>query len=337
MALPTLSKTWQFSVNNAVPSTANTSTTLCNVLLQIKNSMKGFGSNPWTVSGSSNAGNNPLTPFGPQGAAAMDGVDRWSVSTDINSTGTGGRHSWIVLRQTGIASNYEICLEPVNNSLSAMTIVLSPTAGFTGGSVTARPTATDEIVMQSALTWIDNVNAQFQVHVWQSSDGQCTRVMAYTGTTNMSPFWLFDKIQNPNSGLTLPSLTTVFGASTGIAITYTNLTSTAALSRTRAPTGVSIAMAYTGESNDTNLLANITGIGDVVNDIDSNWLITPIGLYTITGDVRGRHGNIFDLWWKPNGVADGSTFPNDAANRQFVAFGPLILPWKGDSTVPLLV
>ena len=47
---------------------------------------------------------------------------------------------------------------------------------------------------------------------------------------------------------------------------------------------------------------------------------------------KGRHGSLFDIWWKPVGLMNGHTFPNSATTKQFVVVGHLILPWKGDGT-----
>lgn len=332
MTLPTLSKTWQMNVNQTVTAQGSGNATAARIMRTLKNLLKGFALNPWTCSGSSNAGGSLAVPTG---AAALDGVDRWTTDADIAITSTSARHSWIVLRQDGIASHYELCLDLLNaGNAVTIAIVISPGATFTGGSATARPTATDELVLFGNTIWLDGQNTQHQINVWQSTDGQCTRVIIYDAASTVCTFWLFDKPQNPVSGWNKPSVSIAFGNNLSSAISYSSLATNIANMQGFGTTPLRVQL--TGEGSDTNFLANTTSIGTIINDFDSNWSIFPIGFISSTIANRGRLGNLFDLWWKPSGVADGDTFPNDSANRQFVAFACLLFPWTGDSTTASL-
>lgn len=331
MSLPTLNKTWLFKVNQLVLSQGSTNATHARMIRVIKNCMTTFSSNPWTVSGSSNAGG---TTGSPTGAGALDGVDRWTTDTDINTGGSNSRHAWIVLRQTGIATNYEVCFDlNSTGTISSWIMAISPSAGFTGGSATARPTATDEIVMVNSGAWGSGADAQHQIHVWQSSDGQCTRIIIWRAGTNLCQFMLFDKPQNAVSGWTNPSVTSVYTTTTGIAMTYASL-STSGTSQGRGSTAFTIR--YSGEGDTSGLLPNTANVGFTPNEFDGTYPFYPIGIYSITASHRGRHGNLFDLWWRSASISDGDTFPSSPTARQFVCMGPLILPWPGDSTIPLL-
>lgn len=333
MTLPSLAKTWQFSVNQTVTSGGSGNLTAAKLMRTIKNSMKGFASTPWTVSGSSNAGGSDAVPTG---SAGMDGVDRWTVDTDIASNGSNSRHPWIVLRQTGIATNYEICFEfQSTGSLGSIWIFVSPSAGFTGGTTKLRPTATDEITISSGGAWHSGADATHQAHIWQSSDGECTRVLVWRAGTNLCTVWIFDKPSLPPAGWTNPSVSYFYSTTTGIAITYANL-STGSTGKGKNGTTL-LTPKFSGEGDTTTLLCNVTSVGTIVNDFDSNWPIFSIGLYeNVAASSRGKLGKVFDLWWKPSGATDGDTFPNDSNNRQFVCMGCLILPWTSDSTAPLL-
>src|SRR5260221_1297717 len=113
MGMPTFVKTWQFNINQAIASNgtagvAGQRISDNQVLLALKNSLKGFAQNPWTVQYSSNAGNNG-TAGAASGAAGTvgDGVDRWTSAkqdsgagntNDLNRAAAGSRHSWFVLR-----------------------------------------------------------------------------------------------------------------------------------------------------------------------------------------------------------------------------------------------
>lgn len=340
MTTPTLSKTWQFAVNQTLLALGTTNANSARLIRSIKNILKGFGSHPWTCSGSSNAAG---TTGAPTGTGAMDGVDRWTTDADVNGAGANSRHPWMVLRQTGIATNFEICFDlNSTGSINTMTFVVSPAAGFTGGSATARPTATDEIVTITATTWINSDDTTRQLHVWQSSDGQCTRVMVWCNATTpvmMPLFWIFDKPKNPVSGWTNPSIFGTYAITAGLAITNANLTSSTSILKGLGPSGAMV-LRLTGEGAGSTVqiwTASTNGAGNQANELDGTWPFYPIGIYSLTVAMKGRHGELFDLWWKSFAITDGDNIPTDLTQRKFVCFGPFILPWTGDGTVPLMV
>lgn len=328
MSLPTLAKTWQITANQTVTAQGTALLTDTRIIRTIKNCLVGFASNPWVCIGSSDARS------GPAGGSALDGVDRWTSDSVLTSAIAGSRHAWYVAGQTGINSGFQICLDRNSTSAGLGSVVVSPSAGFTGGSDTARPTATDEIVLISAAAWASGVDTQHQIHVWQSTDGQCTRVMVWRGSTNMCTFFLFDKPQNPVSGWTNPSISVAVGSATNIVITYTTLTAGTG-SRGRG-TGTFTAL-WTGESTGGSvILPNLTDVGTTANDLSGEWPMFPIGIASTTLSHKGRHGNLFDIWWRPTSLADADTIPNDASTRRFACLGPLILPWTASSTTPLI-
>ena len=340
MGVPILSKTWQFSVNNTIRGQGLALLTAQQVAFTIKKALVSFGTNPWTVIGSSNGSTGSST-------SNMTGTDLWATAANIDIVGTGGKHSWIVLQQAGIANKYQILIDfPAPSSLASDGyITISPSAGFgvanggTNGSTSAPPTATDEITMINSANWLSQKDVTHQVHVMQSTDGYCTRVIVWNGSTNLCLLWIMDKPQNSSSGWTNPSITTIHAATSGYAPAgYANLSHSGA-SKSIGIAGATITLMYTGECDSNGLLANnaAPGIGTASNYIDGYWLFSPIGMYSTTASNIGRLGNFFDLWWKPSGIVDGNTFPNSSSNRQFVAFGLLIFPWTNDSTIPLIV
>ncbi len=322
MALPTNVKTWQNSINQTVAAQGSAVATEKRLHRTIKNLLIGFGSNPWTVRGSGNAT-----------TGALDTVDRWTTDADLTKAAAGVAHSWIVLRQTGIATNFEICIDLASATANACTLVVSPSAAFTGGSNTARPTATDEIVLISAGAFFSNVDATHQIHAQQSTDGACTRVQIWRGTTNQCLFWLFDKPLNPPAGWTNPSVSIALNSTAGIAASNSTLVATA-FARGRGTTTINISL--TGEAQNTSQLSQLADIGTVADDTDSAWPFFNVGLISVTTSNRGWKGTLADLWWSDVSVADADTFPNNAAAREFVRFAGLFFPWTGGSDVPLL-
>jgi len=336
MALPTLVKTWQFSINNFVNTQVDATTMLHEYFRVVKNLLLGFGTLPWTCSGSSDA------RTGPAGAAGMDGVDRWTSASVMEGAAPGSRHGWIVLRQTGIATNYEYCIDLNINSTTSAGIFVSPAAGFTGGSATARPTATDEITITTGSTVLDGLNFPYVIHAMQSTDGECTRVCVQKAGTAQAVFWLMDKPKNPVTGWATPSVTTYVQSSSliGQATNYSNLLAAASSgTKTRAAT-ILVPLLWSGEgtgyTGSNGIYANVQEIGTRKNDISGLYSFFRIGLASTTATAKGKLGELFDLWWKPNCVLFGDSFPEAAATINFVALGCLIHPWTGLTVPPRL-
>lgn len=322
MALPSLAKTWQYSVNNTVAVGANALATNRAVLRAIKNALLAFGTLPWTVRYSCDS-----TTAG----IAGDAVDRWTADTNLVWANAGTAHSWIVLQQTGITSTFQVCLDLTSASASGLvlTIVLSPSAGFTGGTTTARPTATDEVIVQSNAGWGgQSANTQTVYHVMHSTDGQCNRVAICVGNTT-SGFWILDKPANPVTGWSNPSLGGCGGASSASEQgTYANF-SKAAGSKGRG--SATMNLYFSVEGYGTAFEAVGVGIA-VANDLSSEFAFFPIGLTSDTASNRGRHGSVFDLWFGPTNLSTGDTFPNDTS-RTFAVFSDLVVPWNGTAVV----
>ncbi|HSX21505.1 MAG TPA: hypothetical protein VLE97_01870 [Gaiellaceae bacterium] len=317
MALPTLTKTWQFNVNNAIVALGSSLADNRRLLRSIKNAMVGFTTNPWTMRYSCDS----VTA-----GTAGDGVDRWTADANLVWANAGSAHSWAVIRQTGIATNFELLLscETAAGLGQILTAYISFSAGFTGGTTTARPTATDEQVLISAANWSGvSTDVASRWSVMQSTDGQCTRVIiASAGAA--TAYWLLEKPANPTTGWSNPSISLMI-QNVPVFSTLCAAASTAAKMRNGSTTGNVV---FLCEGNNTNLIPADTTFGTVANEIDSSWPMTPIAVASYTVGVRGRHGTLQDLWFGQASIATADTYPNDASN-QFVQFGCLIFPWNG--------
>lgn len=331
MSLPTVQKTYQFNINQATSGTNFGGATAFHqeyedTLLAIKNSMKGFALSPWTVVGSSDST-----------TAGMDAVDRWTDHTKLVWNNAGVR-SWIVLKQTGIVSagsGFQICIHcnPLSGGGFADTnisIIASASAGFTGGSTSARPTATDEYQFFSGA-WLFESNAPqtgsgpYRIHVMQSTDGSVTRALVYRAGA-LNSFWSFEapSASNLTSGWTNPYVAFVGGlGGIGNPGLYAALYNTA-----RAGirvNGFNAAAYWTCESFNGGILGAKLNFAQ---DIDSSFIMAPIGIATTQSGARGRWGILNDIWWGTNALPEATNFPSDAS-RQFVQFGNLIIPWNG--------
>lgn len=320
MALPVLSKTWQFSVNNStgLPGTAlDINRTWVRT---IKDQLLAFASSPWAMRYSCNS----VTA-----GTAGDGVDRITTNANLVWANAGTAHSWYVIRQTGIATNYELLISCENASASGnvLTIVISPSAGFTGGTTTARPTATDELVINNG-TWNASGVLAYRWHMWQSTDGQCTRLFTYSSGTILSSIVL-DKPGNSVTGWSNPSISMATNGNTALTAAIMGSLTGPFLAKIGATTGVITVSAEGLLGNVANpSFPTNTNWGNIANEVSGEWPMLPLGLICTTATIRGRHGTIQDMWAGSGGANTGDTYPSGSSN-QFAQFGALILPWNG--------
>lgn len=344
MTLPTIQKSWQFSVNRTIARTGTSwAPTSADLLFQIKDALTGFGSAPWTVAYSCD---------GTTAGTAGDGVDRWASNADVVvSTALTTAHSWMVLKQTGAgAGNVQILLNasPTSGGNSSYGLIfiaaISLNAGFTGGTKTSRPTATDEIICVNSSGayalggFKNNDPRQCFLHVMQATDGENTRVIVMSESTAIwllcvetptprglsvsnpvlainaqittsSAFW-------PQAGWTAQSLCTVANANVKMPISGTNYD-----------------MWCTTEGDATGLMHNRANVGANANDLTSEWPMWPIGFACGTAGARGIIGSIKDMWFGSSGVPNGDTY--DASSLAFAQFGQVVVPWDG-TNVPVV-
>lgn len=333
MALPTLDKSWQHTVSQATGGGATNLADCQDTMYKVKNVLKAFGTLPWTCWGSCD-GAGGVGSFG-----NGDLTDRWSATSKLIWAAAGVNHSWIVLAQSGLGSNGSICIDLANANPYYAVIVLSPSAGFgaanggADGTATARPTASDEIVLVTAANWGVYQSGTFvmRFHAMQSTDGQCTRVV-FCYNNLACGLWQFDKVKNPLAAWTVPVLGAVYGASNSEILTYASFNDVATYPKSKIGAGASpnATFYYTSEG----YIAGMVGENIVVADDDSGeWPICPIGLASISSTHRGaRKGMLFDMYWGPTQLVTGDTYPGDGT-RTFAQFGDFVFPWNGSVPV----
>lgn len=334
--LPTLDKTWEFHVNDTVNWTADKVTTRRYAMLALKNALINVTdfTSPWVVESCSDAtsvvNNNPAT------------ADLWSVYTDINWE-YNDDHSWIVLKQPGVNSGgFQICIDLIANSPyegRSIALIISGSAGFgaanggTDGTISTRPTATDERTLLSAgngtnANWnSDGSSTGTILHVQISDDGECTRVqIAQAG--GVRSFWIFDVAKDPLTGT--PGWPEAIGGiamySTGSAPTYAEGNDTAQ---------------YRTLVNGNVVSAYITSIGDgsaasgqnqgVVNDLGGCWEMYECGIWApdTQTPAAGQLGKFYDLRWVSTALSVGDTFPQSGGTLyQWMCIGDFAIPWN---------
>lgn len=313
--LPALAKAWQTTKTTLSGGTAIDLHR--GWMLAVKNAMKGFGSSPWTVVGS----NNGTT-------AALDAVDRW---TNIAAMPV---NAWIVLKQTGVASNFQVCWH--NNFETGtdqrQTLVVSQSAGFTGGTTGARPTATDEVVVTVNSVDITTDTNDVFVNVIQSTDGRCTRFWCYQAGINIH-FTFLDRIHNPVSSLTIPWAAYSNSRFVSLAVNaaaYAQVYSATGPFGRQGATNLAFRLISPGTSTPT--MGSDAAVGRGVNSLSSEFFLGPVGLACTTALNLGAMGELADFWSGSETAVNGDTYPDTGTTDQFIQVGGVVLPWDG--TVP---
>jgi len=330
MSAPTVSKTWQHtysgghSTNVRLLSSGVALTDYQTAMKRIKDIMIGFTNAPWSVLYSCD---------GTTAGTAGDLVDRWSAIAKLVWANAGVAHSWIILKQTGIASNFQLCIDLSNSTSSNATVVFSPNAGFTGGTTTARPTATDEVVILSNTTWLSGSGSPFTgaLSVMMTSDGQCTRVLFFRAGF-AEGWWILDKPAAAVTGWSQPFFGLITGGNGGQGVTLANsinTTSGKGVVRIGTTTGVTSITTEDYTSGSEQAAQRQLTVHDLVPD--QGYCITPAGIAVpSTVGARGRHGYLSDLWVVPSGsLRVGDTLPNDNT-RAIIIAGVLAMPWNGE-------
>lgn len=355
MASPIIALPWQYRVNRKIlgspvagsfPPQYLIATLAQNTYWDIKESLKGSGawtditgaavtpSGNWSCSFSCD-GSGGAGSFGAPG----DGVDRWVAPANLVSAAGANPRSWIVLKQPGIAPNFELCIELNSANPYLATFVISPNSrfGIGGGGVgaaNARPTALDEIVVINTNDLGCSITAENsnRVHVMKAANGQATRVIICRDGF-AAALWCLEQPGKPLTTWENPSIALVTAANTArMSFPQPNLTTlnnaTIANGRSRNyPNGVPFASLLSMSSGGASF-----GLDPSVmpgpNDMDGATPFYGIDLFNkATFGARGRAGVMQDAWYVPANYTDSLTVPDDDT-RQFVMVGILAMPWN---------
>lgn len=331
--LPSLSKTWRFQVNAATAAGGSGLAACQNLMWAIKEALIGNGA--WTDStGAGAASSGNWTVVSSSDSVTADGTDRWAAATNLIWAAAGVAHSWIVLKQTGIGANFQILIDLVNATPSNAYIAVSPSAGFTGGTIQNAPTATDEVRLLSTSTW-GGINAATAstLHVLRSTTGACNRVLICRGGFNVG-YWCIDALASAEpAGWTVPFMAMVSGNAASAASQSVYATIGAAGT---SAIGYSYRNGYIATctiGSEYSRQFGYMGQQTVANDIGASWYIGDMFVYSETPNNKGYLGKMFDQWWTSATLADSDTFPVAGPTRNFCVFGDTVQPW--DTSAPV--
>ncbi len=313
---PVTERAWRWVRNDVLAAQGSATATAKALALRAKALLTGLAYNPYGIAGSSDS----VT-------AAMDGVDRLIDPTKIVFASS-GVHSWCVYRQG--ATGMQWCWDWNTTGANKATLVVS-LAGFSGGSITARPTASDERVLINAAEWTCATDVQQVSQVLHTTDGLQTILLVCQGG-DAKTMIVLGKAVDTVSGWTTPCF--AFAAANSSASSGSHATEWARLFqgpglKSWGPTG---AMDLLVSSHSDRVAANGSRPScveaDIVDPLTGKYPAQPMALVSTTSGMRGRHGRLPDLWFAapsaPNGFFNG--------NPQFLKVGDYVIPWGGGPT-----
>ncbi len=337
MAAPTPTKTWEFDVNHVGITTRQ------ELMFQLKNKLIGNGATAFS---------NPPTVKSSSDATTADNTDRWLNSGDITFEEPAGAHSWIVFNLPNVSPNLEMCWSCEDNpggGANQWECFFSHSAGFTGGTINARPTAADEQNSytggSAAMIDANGIGSNpARLHMAQSSDGQVLRMWAYSAAvtigyfevyqpTNTATNWADPWVANNswhkyNTGANAPQAT------------ITKLAQWSGTAFTRGYAGGALMnYRYTMEAvGDNGSVEEFLAYHqNYPEDLEpgSCFPFFPMGIFSSTIGARGRIGEAVDKWWGPTVIVDASHAPEDAS-RTFVKVNDIWLPWTGGDQMAII-
>jgi hypothetical protein len=355
MALPTLLKTWRFNVNKIQASAANLDWHR-QMMRAIKDALIGdgaWGTEPtsiWTVDYSCDS-----VTAGTPG----DAVDRWDADTDLVWDRELDPHSWIVFN-TGINGGAaQLCINLDNNASSSVNsqcesieVVFSWGGNFTGGSTTARPTATDESDQLTQIVVGDWAGGQTGTcaatswHMLMSDDGEEMRLFMLRENKCYAFWGLGTLVDSPVTENWWGTVWSDAATTTDCLNCWDNDSGwfhEGIIPRAVVEGGtchVSHMSGY-GDINDFSPFYNSNGgdvsatgfQGDGIGDETRNE--SPFGKIRLwnmdTAGFRGPKGQIKDMWTISVGRLVGALYPADNT-KQFHQYGWMVAaPWDGTS------
>jgi hypothetical protein len=315
--LPVFAKSWTQAGNTIVTPQSTALLQAAQTFVSWIGYMLALPAPGWTCNGSSDGT-----------TAAIDGVNRITSTAKVVCS-SGGNRSWIQLTQT--ATGMQIVLE--FKSATGATFLegrVSPGGLFTGGSLTAGPTATDSSIFKTTSTsWLADSTGigRFNVGVWHSTDGTVTHV-AISCANTLLDIATFGSAQDPVPGWTTPYGAMMIGAT---ALTNTRLHTTDIYTANNVwwtkSGSTAMGLRFTFEAQSFKTLPALADT-KVYAGVNGARLICQPGLYSLTTGVRGRHGRMCDFWLGSSQVGFGTISQDPAApSRTVVHLGGVVLPW----------
>jgi hypothetical protein len=249
-----------------------------------------------------------------------DAVDRWDSDSDCVFNTPGSAHSWKVLKPNsaiaGASANLLIDLDTSSGSGANASVFVS-FSGFTGGSTTARPTASDEFEITVGTAHLHTVNGTYTYHVMVPSDGTALRVWVRHDGVATGPVAMYglERIQSAPSAITTPAVGVWDFASP---VTDNSRWLDTAHWKGFHSGSVQSFFMTTEAENNTELPDTFAG-----TDLDGQKPVYPSGLFSTT---LGPVGFIADWWFIHDSATDNNTVPS-GTGREWIILDEILQPW----------
>lgn len=352
MPAPTIQNTWKFNVSQSI-SGANSSAFRQSLLLALVNSLLGQGS--WTDDeGSPSSVSTPWEHVSScDSVATSSSTNLWDSASDLVWAAEGVAHSWIVLRSPDFFGDSDplymlLVCGPASTINSTLAVVFSR-VGFTGGSTTARPTATDEHVARpvggtvTTAGWQGDDNntaasVACRLHVLMMDNGRGFKIYMTRAGVCIASWGLFRC--EDDAGWTEPYLFRLASADFGTGAEVEVLTEgnedngTTRLWYGRDQGGVGdftaeIAIPYHNASLGNSIMTKS------LNGFNGGWLPMPICLIGIAPAAVAPIAVVPDEWFARAAAGTGSPGQNlDTGLNYMMQFGIYLVPWN-DSVIVL--
>ncbi len=359
---PVHEKNYEFAVNRALDTGGSSLSLHQDAMLYMKNTMKGWSSNPWTVTQS--CGLTGLDPNDP---------DDYTWGPNDYWTGTGTLHwgfpylSWIVLQAP--VGNMQILIL-LNLSPHDCVMIISPEGLFTAGTGPHgnddRPVAVDEhwvygygFGAQSQHNWLHARNFVYpgQIHMIHADDGEMDMFICCANGI-VSGHWIFWKSQETASGWGAPYsffTTDCTDSSEGLSYTtgiaypenlyawaiskkaYTgdaglSFRHTLSMEGSRLGTGSTypVGRLWAG----ANAISGAYPMGEI-SAVSYQNLSASGAYYRNVGLRAGRLGRVPDLYATATSLSTGDTLEANPATptQEWAVMGDVAVPWDGSTPV----
>jgi hypothetical protein len=325
MSLPAIEKSWQIVPNMTQRNTGPL------LILDRKNALCGtaFGGysialNAWHVVRSSN------------GVTVADS-DLWVTTSDIVlGANVSATRSWIILEN---ALGRQILIDYYGAVSREFQISLSPGGLFTGGTISTKPTASDELNTYGFASSI-GVSGNCNQHIWVSADGRQT-IMVTCASSSAVAMWIVGEAEDAPASWANPCV--MYNGTCGDTVAPTSAWG-------REVVGYSAAHPVTGEATPgvnatirmvtecvdvTPVTAATNSPVNMQNEVSGQWDWIDCSLFesehaSLYG-VIGRWPDIYATATPrvgPPSLRTGDHYPSDGS-RLWVQVDDRVLPWQG--------